>query len=207
MKKIGLVAFLFLASFRSGYAQSLLDLPVDDFQIDQLPLEEALYQLRQQAGVAFSFTNELLPPGRFSLAVSNTDLRQTLSELLQQTPLEFRQIGKQVVIYLPSGTTYTLSGILRDSVSGEPLINANIFEQLSNRGTISNEYGYYSITLPAGPIELAYSYVGYEKRRVQLYLQDNQRLDQDLRADLTLEAVEVISDSMLTGTQLTSASG
>jgi len=207
MKKIGLAALLLLASLRLGYAQSLLDLPVDDFQIDQLTLEEALYQLRGQAGVAFSFTNKLLPPGRFSLAVSNTDLRQTLDKLLQQTPLEFRQLGTQVVIYLPSDITYTLSGILRDSVSGEPLINANIFEELSNRGTISNEYGYYSITLPAGPIELSYSYVGYEKRHVQLYLQDNQRLDQNLRADLTLEAVEVISDSMLTGTQLTSASG
>jgi hypothetical protein len=207
MKKTGLAALILLASLRLSYAQSLLDLPVNDYAVHQLTLEDALYQLKEQVGVEFSFTNALLPPGRHSLTVPHANLRQTLEILLQNTPLAFRQLGRQVVIYLPRGLTYTLSGILRDSVSGEPLINANVFETLSEKGTVSNEYGYYSITLPAGPIELSCSYIGYAKRTKPLYLQNNQRLDLSLRADLTLQAVEVISDSMLTGTQLTSASG
>lgn len=207
MKKIGLVALSLLASLQLGYAQSLLDMPVDSFRAEQLSLEAALYDLSQQASVEFSFTNELLPPGQVSVTIQDKSLREALSKLLQGTPLAFRELGAQIVIYLPPDLMYTLNGILRDSVSGEPLINANVLEKISGRGTASNEYGYYSITLPAGPVHLTYSYVGYEDHSVQLYLQQNQRIDQNLRADLTLKAVEVISDSMLAGTQLTSKSG
>lgn len=58
--------------------------------------------------------------------------------------------------------TYTISGYISDKTNGEILIGAAVFDQKSKDGSITNAYGYYSITLPKGIISLRYSYVGYD---------------------------------------------
>jgi len=55
---------------------------------------------------------------------------------------------------------YTVSGYISNAGSGESLINASVFDKLSSKGSVSNAYGFYSITLPSGDVELSYSYVG-----------------------------------------------
>ena len=57
---------------------------------------------------------------------------------------------------------YTVSGYMTDASSGESLISAALVERNSRQGTVTNNYGYYTLTLPAGDVELEYSYVGYE---------------------------------------------
>ena len=56
----------------------------------------------------------------------------------------------------------TISGFVEDSQTGERLINANIYNSNTSKGTVSNTYGFFSLTLPAGNINLTVSYVGYE---------------------------------------------
>jgi len=55
---------------------------------------------------------------------------------------------------------YTISGYITINQSGETLINATLLDQKSGKGTVSNSYGFYSITLPAGNVGLKCSYVG-----------------------------------------------
>ena len=57
---------------------------------------------------------------------------------------------------------YTVSGYLTDAASGESLISAALLDRTSGQGTVSNNYGYYTLTLPAGELSLEYSYIGYE---------------------------------------------
>lgn len=56
----------------------------------------------------------------------------------------------------------TVSGFISDSSSGECLIGAAVYDSLSASGTVSNNYGFYSLTLESGDVSLAYSYIGYE---------------------------------------------
>jgi outer membrane cobalamin receptor len=56
---------------------------------------------------------------------------------------------------------YTISGYLKDSLSTEALISASIYNRVNKLGTSTNQYGFYSLTLPAGDVELLFSYVGY----------------------------------------------
>lgn len=56
--------------------------------------------------------------------------------------------------------SYTISGYITLSKSGETLINSTVFDKNSGKGTLSNSYGFYSITLPNGEVSLRYSYVG-----------------------------------------------
>jgi hypothetical protein len=55
-----------------------------------------------------------------------------------------------------------LSGKVTDKSTGEPLINANIFIQPTNSGTITDNNGNFSISLPFGTYEIKLSYIGYE---------------------------------------------
>jgi hypothetical protein len=61
---------------------------------------------------------------------------------------------------LISAQNYTVSGYITVEQSGETLINATVFDLKSEKGTLSNPYGFYSITLPGEEVQLQYSYVG-----------------------------------------------
>jgi hypothetical protein len=58
---------------------------------------------------------------------------------------------------------FTLSGYVTDEL-GEELIGANILLVNQNKGAISNTYGFYSLTLPAGNYKVEFSFVGYESQ-------------------------------------------
>jgi CarboxypepD_reg-like domain/TonB-dependent Receptor Plug Domain len=55
----------------------------------------------------------------------------------------------------------TLSGRVVESGSNEALINANVFVMNQGRGTQTNQYGYFSLTIPEGNQEIKFSYSGY----------------------------------------------
>ena len=68
---------------------------------------------------------------------------------------------------------YTLSGYLKDSLSSETIIGATISINGQGRGVNSNQYGFYSITLPAGEYELSISHVGYNSQKSSIKLNQN----------------------------------
>ena len=57
---------------------------------------------------------------------------------------------------------FTINGFVHDAQSGETLIAANVMELNSRTGAVTNEFGHYSLTLPAGEVRLQFSYVGYQ---------------------------------------------
>lgn len=77
-------------------------------------------------------------------------------------------------------TTYTINGSVQDSVSGEELIGATIYVDQIEGGTVTNVYGFYSLSLPPTRYDMTISYVGYEQKKISV------DLDQDLRLDLAL---------------------
>src|SRR5665647_1412695 len=57
---------------------------------------------------------------------------------------------------------FTFSGYLRDATSGEALIYATIYPETLKTGVSTNEYGFFSITLPKGKYNIIFSYIGYQ---------------------------------------------
>lgn len=55
----------------------------------------------------------------------------------------------------------TLSGYIKDASSKETLLGASVFIPRTKTGTTSNQYGFYSITLPADTVTIVFSYIGY----------------------------------------------
>src|SRR5690606_32553611 len=92
--------------------------------------------------------------------------------------------------------SFTISGNIVDASNGEELIGATVLVKELGTGTITNEYGFYSITLPPETYTLSISYVGYETVSQQIELNQNQRLNQELiPRSGNLEEVVVLSES------------
>ncbi|MCU0378387.1 MAG: TonB-dependent receptor [Bacteroidales bacterium] len=69
-----------------------------------------------------------------------------------------------------SQETFTLSGKITDSETGEDLIGATVIVAELAKGAATNSYGFYSLSLPAGNYKIEYSYIGYENKVVELEL-------------------------------------
>ncbi len=71
---------------------------------------------------------------------------------------------------------YTLSGTLTDAATGETLIGVTVRAE-NGAGAVSNEYGFYSLTLSEGSHTFSYAYLGYGAVSRELNLQRDQKLD------------------------------
>lgn len=74
----------------------------------------------------------------------------------------------------------TLSGYVKDATSGETLIGAGVYVADKNTGVTTNNYGFYSLTLPEGSYTIKTSYSGYTTQSIQINLAGNENHDFDL---------------------------
>ncbi|HVY74043.1 MAG TPA: TonB-dependent receptor, partial [Puia sp.] len=72
---------------------------------------------------------------------------------------------------------FTVSGYVKDSLSAETLIGTSISINGEGKGINTNNYGFYSLTLPEGHYTLAVTYVGYQGMRREIDLNRNINLN------------------------------
>jgi hypothetical protein len=87
----------------------------------------------------------------------------------------------------------TLNGYVRDSLSGETLISANLTLKTEGKGVATNQYGFYSISLKKGSYTLICSFVGYQSKEVTVELNSNKELNILLSPRSTMAEVVVSS--------------
>ncbi|MCB9230612.1 MAG: TonB-dependent receptor plug domain-containing protein [Bacteroidia bacterium] len=90
----------------------------------------------------------------------------------------------------------TLSGYVKDLDTGEPLIGASVFETRSGKGSISNEYGFYSLTLPSDSIVLRASYVGFQAMEFRLKPTASLQFMINLKPNLVLDEVQITASEL-----------
>jgi hypothetical protein len=67
----------------------------------------------------------------------------------------------------------------------------NIYVPGTTIGTVSNSYGFFSLTLPVGEWEVIFSFVGYQPRSYSINLDKNIELEVELDPTIEIEGVEV----------------
>jgi len=67
----------------------------------------------------------------------------------------------------------TLSGYVKDNETGEGMIAATVMVKELNAGTVTNEYGFYSLSIPPGTYTIEYSFIGFETVSEQIELTKN----------------------------------
>lgn len=91
---------------------------------------------------------------------------------------------------------FTISGYVNEKGSRELLPGVNIYLADQKVGTTTNNYGFYSITLPEGKYEVQYSYVGYQTVLKQVSLTESILIDVELDPSITLGEVVVTSEKL-----------
>jgi hypothetical protein len=101
-------------------------------------------------------------------------------------------------------STVVVSGSVRDKQTGESLIKAVVrIQELPNAGIISNEYGFYSLSLPKGNYSVVVSQVGYETLVQKIKLDSSQTINFSLQTKNVLK--EVVVESSRKNDNLTKA--
>ncbi|MCE3296519.1 MAG: hypothetical protein K0R65_2233 [Crocinitomicaceae bacterium] len=92
-------------------------------------------------------------------------------------------------------TKFTISGSVKDASKGEELINATVKVKGQNLGAFSNEYGFYSLTIPAGKYTLIVTAVGFVSQEHEIDLNKNLELDFPLEAEGKVQNIEEVKIS------------
>jgi len=88
---------------------------------------------------------------------------------------------------------YTVSGYVENANSGEKLAGAVIYvTDATNMGTMTNTYGFYSITVPAETIKITVAYIGYASQTIELNLKEDEHINFSLIPANEIDEVEII---------------
>ncbi len=178
----------------------LLRLPAQDQPItlhyEDVPVRTVLDGIEDATGLTFSYGSRLIDDrALISVHLDQVILETALSTLFPENNIRFVLVEKQIVLKKQRRSQvreggdapedlvvrrYTVSGHIRDVSSGEVLIGATIAVAGSSVGTISNDYGFYSLTLEGSFDSLVCTYVGFRSQLKALTGKD-QSLDFALR--------------------------
>lgn len=87
--------------------------------------------------------------------------------------------------------TFTISGTVIDSTSGETLIGAAVMDMRSGKGALTNSQGRYSLTLRSDSVLLRVTYMGYQAIFDSLLLKANTHRNYKMHSTLELKTVVI----------------
>ncbi len=73
--------------------------------------------------------------------------------------------------------SYTLSGSVTTADTQETLLGVTVYAQSTTLGTVTNNYGVYSLTLPQGDYRIVFQNLGFETKVIEVALNTNQTLN------------------------------
>ncbi|MBN1119157.1 MAG: TonB-dependent receptor plug domain-containing protein [Bacteroidales bacterium] len=90
-----------------------------------------------------------------------------------------------------SAQKISISGIISDQETGESMLSANIYDEFTLNGTVSNNYGFYVLHVSKGPVKLVCSYIGYNSKIVEFKATHDTVINLSLSQNLQIEEVVV----------------
>lgn len=195
-KSVFLVLCLSLASYLAQAQEVIPDEVIIDYSCLNKTLREVLFDISEEANTTIAFQEEIMPGDSIiNFSVKKQEVGVVLDYLLERHHVKYRIVGSQIVLFkdqfYKSDDKITISGYLRDLESGESLISANIYLYDKTTGTISNDYGFYSFTVPKGVQRIYYSYLGYNMAIKELSLYQDTIVDVELDPRIQLNEIVI----------------
>lgn len=184
MKRLFVVASLLLLSF-PVFAQESIRARMD--------------RIERDFGVSFVYSASLpLDSIQCDKDEYGASLVPALESSFKNSGIKYEIRKKNIILTpeLPESHKISLSGYVTDSSTGETLLGAVVIackEGYTGNATVTNEYGFYSLSITPGDYNLKVSYLGYAVSEIDLALDRNLRHDIAMKSDATLEEA-VISD-------------
>jgi len=164
---------LILTAAHPAHAQSLDDVKIT-LQLNHASMKEALHQIERLSPFKFlASAEDVEHHNDITLAVKNESVANILRTLLKGTNLQYKQVGVNIILKRSTNATtpdtppaktrtpaeFTVSGTIRSARTGETILGATVHVEeapaptapgASSATTATNEYGFYSLLLPAG---------------------------------------------------------
>jgi len=161
--------------------------------LESVSLVQAFIEIESISGLNFAYDRSALPEGhRISFSTEALPLHQIMDSILFGTHLAYRIDPQQVLVF--QSPNLTISGTIEDRSSGERLISANIYDPAALKGVITNNYGFFSITMPGGSVHLRCSYVGFKHQDIALNLSTDTVINIKLEPLTSLEEITITGD-------------
>lgn len=93
--------------------------------------------------------------------------------------------------FIHSQENSTFSGSISDFSNGEELIGVKVYTEDHKYGALTNEYGFFSLTLPKGQYSIVISYYGFEKQVLNLDLSTSIR--QNIQLKYKVQEIEEVA--------------
>ena len=166
----------------------------------QETLTSRMAQMQERYGIHFIYDASLqdaLGSTRAKAAPAATlPLEEALRQTFDGTAVTWQLRGRNVVLKAaptsPRVRRFTINGYVTDAVSGETLIGAGVLS--GQTGAATNEFGFYSLTLPAGRHQLKAAYIGYDVASLELDLQRDTTINFALRGNSELDAARIVAE-------------
>ncbi len=177
----------------SASAQSLLEQRLHIKQTDA-STAEVLSEITRQTGIVFSYSNKMCLNEVNRLPDTEMTLQHILDKLFVLCPARYTIKGNKVLIQPQYGESrrFVVKGFVRDKASGETLIGANIYDPYILTGQNSNNFGFYSLTLPEGEVSIYCSFVGCQTQNSSFFLNNDTVVNFYLQSSIDLEQVDVL---------------
>jgi len=185
MSRINLfVFFLFFCLSCNNRVNAQVQNPLDqlvNINIAADSLINSLHKLELKTKLSFAFDSDQLRSKRnLAFTFVKAPLSTIIDKLLIGTGLHYKLVGNDIVIAPKKSSIWTISGHVRDANNGEELIGATVSIPQLDAGVNTNQYGFYSISIPAGVYEVLISNLGYQTQKLKLNLTENKEEEIEL---------------------------
>lgn len=191
-----------------------MDKMIISIDLKNASLEEAFTKIESLTSFKFNYkTADIAGIKNINYRQQHVSVKKILTDITANTSLQFEQIDNYILIKTSRNgraRSVTLYGFVTAVNSGESLIGATInISGNKSYSTVTNAYGFYSLTFPAGTYKLNCSYVSFEdndttadlqhtfQKNIQLALKENTPLQTVV---VTTKATDTRNNVERTGT-------
>lgn len=150
------------------------------------PLKKLFRSIWKQTGQQFIYTDELLEgTKKVNIEVKDASLAEVLNICFRDQPLTYTIQDNVIIVKqkklaadpkfvqaaVVTQEKFTVSGTIKSKEKGETIIGATI--RTANTGAVSNEYGFFSLTLIKGTYMLEITAVGMQRQTIEVVLDQN----------------------------------
>jgi TonB-linked SusC/RagA family outer membrane protein len=186
-------------------------------------VKQVFKQIEKQANVTFVYDQQVIDNlPAVTLHVKNMPLAQVITELKNQTQLQFKSVGNYIGVAshiedLPRlsptsdagiNNPIKISGFVRDA-TGQPILGANVLVKGTTKGTQTDINGKFNIEANIGDV-LVFSYLGFITKEVSVVAPTiTIQLDEDSKqlGEVVVTALGIKKDRKALGYSVTEVKG
>ncbi len=187
-KVLSVAAAIVFASF-SLHSQDVTITAIDK------SAEQVFAAIMRQTGKNFIYPADLLKGLKVTIKAEDKPLTDVLNSIFKGTGIAYSIKGNNVTLKREKSASiskFTISGFVKESSNDEALVGATVLDLKSGKGTVTNSNGFYSLTIPAGDVDLRVQYVGFNPYiSGRFKLTKNKIIDVSLAASHELQEVTV----------------